>query len=101
MTFNRIKASVVQLQKTVNSASELTQNLNTASKKLTTTDNAIGVLLNDPKGAVQVRTTLNNLEQSSVKLNEDLEAARHNIFLKGYFNDKAKKAKEDSLKKIK
>ncbi|MGZ3822111.1 MAG: MlaD family protein, partial [Mucilaginibacter sp.] len=86
--------------KAVSSASELTQNLNTASKKLTTTDNAIGVLLNDPKGAEQVRTSLNNLQQSSVKLNDDLEAAQHNFFLKGYFKKKAK-AKADSLKNLK
>jgi phospholipid/cholesterol/gamma-HCH transport system substrate-binding protein len=95
-TFNKIRASVAQLQKTVSSASALTENLNTASKKLTTTDNAIGVLLNDPKGAAQVQTTLNNLQQSSVKLNDDLEAAQHNFLLKGFFKKKAK-AKADSL----
>jgi phospholipid/cholesterol/gamma-HCH transport system substrate-binding protein len=97
VTFNKIRASVTQLQKAVTSASTLTENLNQASKKLTTTDNAIGVLLNDPKGAEQVRTSLNNLQQSTIKLNDDLEAAQHNFFLKGYFKKKAK-AKEDSLK---
>ena len=95
-TFNKIRASVAQLQKTVSSASALTENLNTASKKLTTTDNAIGVLLNDPKGATQVQTTLNNLQQSSVKLNDDLEAAQHNFLLRNFFKKKAK-AKADSL----
>jgi phospholipid/cholesterol/gamma-HCH transport system substrate-binding protein len=98
VTFNKIQGAIAQLQKTVNSASELTQNLNTASKKLTTTDNAIGVLLNDPKGAEQVRTSLNNLRQSSIKLNDDLEAAQHNFLLKGFFKKKAK-AQADSLKR--
>lgn len=98
VTFNKIRASVTQLQQAVTSASTLTENLNQASKKLTTTDNVIGVLLNDPKGAEQVRTSLNNLQQSSVKLNDDLEAAQHNFFLKGFFKKRAK-AKEDSLKK--
>lgn len=98
LTFNKLQASVTQLQKTVNSASEFAQNLNTASKKLTTTDNAIGVLLNDPKGAEQVRTSLNNLEKSSVKLNDDLEAAQHNFLLKSFFKKKAK-SQADSLKK--
>lgn len=99
VTFNKIQASIAQLQKTVNSASELTQNLNTASKKLTTTDNALGVLLNDPKGAEQVRTSLNNIQQSSIKLNDDLEAAQHNFLLKGFFKKKAK-AQADSLRKV-
>jgi phospholipid/cholesterol/gamma-HCH transport system substrate-binding protein len=98
VTFNKIQSAVAQLQKTVNSASELTQNLNTASKKLTTTDNALGVLLNDPKGAEQVRTSLNNLQQSSIKLNDDLEAAQHNFLLRNFFKKKAK-AQADSVKK--
>jgi phospholipid/cholesterol/gamma-HCH transport system substrate-binding protein len=98
VTFNKIQGAIAQLQKTVNSASELTQNLNIASKKLTTTDNALGVLLNDPKGAEQVRTSLNNLQQSSIKLNDDLEAAQHNFLLKGFFKKKAK-AQADSLRK--
>lgn len=100
VTFNKLRAAVIQLQQTAANASTLTQNLNNASKKLTTTDNAIGVLLNDPKGAVQVQTTLNYLQQSSVKLNDDLEAAQHNFFLKGFFKKKAK-AEADSLAKIK
>ena len=98
VTFNKIQASIAQLQKTVNSASQLTENLNTASKKLTTTDNAIGVLLNDPKGAEQVRTSLNNIQTGTVKLNETLDAAQHNFFLKGFFKKKAK-AQADSLKR--
>ena len=96
-TFNKLSAAAVQLRKTVATADEFTENMNKASKKLNSTDNALGVLLNDPKGAEQVRTSLNNLQQSSIKLNEDLEAAQHNIFLKGYFKKK-EKAKEDSLK---
>jgi phospholipid/cholesterol/gamma-HCH transport system substrate-binding protein len=96
-TFNRIKAAVTQLQKAVTNANTTVENLNTATKKLTTTDNAIGVLLNDPKGAEQMRSTLNNLQQSSIKLNDDLEAAQHNFLLKGYFKKK-EKAKTDSLK---
>jgi phospholipid/cholesterol/gamma-HCH transport system substrate-binding protein len=96
VTFNRIKLAAMQLQQAANNASVLTSNLNKASNKLNTTDNAIGVLLNDPQGAVKVQTTLNNLQASSVKLNEDLEAVQHNFLLKGFFKKKAK-AKADSL----
>ena len=96
--FNHIKASVVQLQQAANNASTLTDNLNKASNKLNSNDNAMGLLLNDPKAAAQIQSTLNNLQQSSIKLNEDLEAAQHNFLLKGFFKDRAK-AKADSLKK--
>jgi phospholipid/cholesterol/gamma-HCH transport system substrate-binding protein len=77
--FNRIRSAATELQQAANNASVLTSNLNKASNKLNSTDNALGVLLNDPKGAVQVQTTLNNLQQSSIKLNQDLEAAQHNL----------------------
>ena len=97
-TFNRIKNALAQLQQAANNATILTNNLNKASNKLTTTDNTLGELLNDPKGAAQIKSTLNNLQQSSVKLNEDLEAAQSNFLLKGFFKKKAK-AKADSLKK--
>ena len=96
-TFNKIKSAASQLQKAVSNANSTVENLNTATKKLTTTDNALGVLLNDPQGAEQVRTSLKNLRESSVKLNDDLEAAQHNFLLKGYFKKKAK-AQADSLK---
>jgi phospholipid/cholesterol/gamma-HCH transport system substrate-binding protein len=86
------------LQQAAANATVLTNNLNKASNKLTSTDNTLGELLNDPKGAEQIRSTLVNLQQSSVKLNQDLEAAQSNFFLKGFFKKKAQ-AKADSLKK--
>ena len=98
VTFGKIKVAVTQLQNAANNANTITDNLNKATGKLNSTDNAIGVLLNDPKGAEQVRSSLNNLQQGTIKLNEDLEAAQHNFLLKGFFKDKAKKAKADSLK---
>jgi phospholipid/cholesterol/gamma-HCH transport system substrate-binding protein len=98
VVFNRIKASVIQLQQAAASASTLTENLNKASSRLNAKDNAVGVLLNDPKAADQIRSTLNYLQQSSIKLNDDLEAAQHNFLLKGFFKNRAK-AKADSAKR--
>ncbi|MES2064020.1 MAG: MlaD family protein [Bacteroidota bacterium] len=98
ITFNRIRASVGRLKEAADNATILTDNLNKASNKLNTTDNALGVLLNDPKAAVKVQSTLDYLQQSSVKLNDDLEAVQHNFLLKGFFK-KREKAKQDSLKK--
>jgi len=97
-TFNRIKAAAAQLQQAAANASTFTNNLNKATNKLNTTDNAIGVLLNDPKAAAKVQTTLDNLQVSSAKLNETLDAAQHNFLLRGFFKKKAK-AKADSLRK--
>ncbi len=90
MVFAQLRASIAELKQTAANANTLAQNLDRASNKLNTTDNALGVLLNDPKGAEQVRSTLNYLNQSSIKLNDDLEAAQHNFLLKGFFKKRAK-----------
>jgi phospholipid/cholesterol/gamma-HCH transport system substrate-binding protein len=95
--FSKIKATTEQLRLAANSASLITANLNKASGKLTTPDNAIGELLSDPKGAAQVQSILNNLQQSSARLNEDLLALQSNFLLKGFFKKQAK-SKADSLK---
>ncbi|MBW4890651.1 MCE family protein [Mucilaginibacter sp. HMF5004] len=99
--FNQLQASVAQLKKATTNAGTMVENLNRASNKLNTTDNALGVLLNDPKSAAQVKSTLDYLQQSSIKLNDDLEAVQHSFLLKGIFKDKAKreaKAKEEAAK---
>ena len=98
-TYRKLRASVNNLQQTTASAAEMVDNLNKTSSKLNNKDNILNVLLDDPKAAAKVRTSIDYLQQSSIKLNDDLEAAQHNFFLKGFFKDKAKKAKEDSLKK--
>jgi phospholipid/cholesterol/gamma-HCH transport system substrate-binding protein len=96
--FNQIKVAASQLKQAATNAAVLTANLNKAGNKLNTTDNALGLLLNDPLAAKKVQSTLDNLQQSSVKLNEDLEAAQHNFLLRGFFKKQAK-AKADSLRK--
>jgi len=99
VTFNRIRSSVGRLKEAADNAKVLTDNLNKASDKLNSTDNALGVLLNDPKAGAQVKSTINYLQQSSVKLNEDLEAVQSNFLLRGFFKKK-EKAKQDSIKKV-
>lgn len=88
--FNKLQVTADQLQKTAGNASAITENLTKASNKLNSTDNAMGLLLNDAKTADQVKTTMGNLEQSSQKLNDDLEAVQHNFLLRGFFKKKEK-----------
>lgn len=98
VVFARLKTSVKELQKTAASAAVMTDNLSKASGKLNQTDNAAGILLNDPKAAQQVRTIMGNLETSSKKLDEDLEALQHNFFLRGFFKKKAKEDAKEAAK---
>lgn len=92
--FAKLERSTQSLQKLTQSASVMAANLETASGKLKSSDNAAGLLLNDSATAQQVKSIMVNLEKSSKKLDEDLEALQSNFLLRGFFKKRAK----DSLK---
>ena len=94
VVFARLQASVKALEKTAVSAAILTENLNQASNKLNKSDNAAGLLLNDEQTAQQVKAIMQNLQTSSKKLDENLEALQHNFLLRRFFKKKEKEAVE-------
>ena len=64
----------------------------------------LGRLIKDKTIAENINQTIVNLKQSSKGLNDNMEAAKHNFLLKGYFNKKEraaeKKKKEEDDKKL-
>ena len=54
------------------------------------------MLLGYEKTAAGLKTTLDNLQSASKKLDEDLEALQHNFLFRGFFKKKAKKDKEET-----
>jgi phospholipid/cholesterol/gamma-HCH transport system substrate-binding protein len=102
IVFNRLRSSVINLKEIAQSAEAIVDNLNKASSNLNTslnsTSSPLGVLLNDSKAAADLQTTLTNLNLSSEKLDDDLEAMQHNFLLRGYFR-KHPKEKADTTHK--
>ncbi|MCX6257281.1 MAG: MCE family protein, partial [Bacteroidia bacterium] len=96
VVFNTVKASVLQLKQIADTASAFISNLKQAGSNPNTT---IGMMLHDKESGTRLKEIIKNLESSSVKLNEDLEAAQHNFLLRGYFKKKTKAGKINSSEK--
>ncbi len=96
VVFKSIKASVTQLQQMADTATAFISNLKQAEKNPNT---ALGVLIHDEESGARLKGTIKNIESSSVKLNDDLEAVQHNFLLRGFFRKKAKEQGKNSPEK--
>ena len=98
--FNSLRQTVSNLQNVADQSKQVMSNLqgvtNTLNAGINNKNAPAGMLLSDEKAAAGLKITLQNLQSASKKLDEDLEAAQHNILLRGFFKKKAKKDKEDS-----
>ncbi len=90
VVFNSIKASVLYVQQMADTATVIISGL---KKAVGNRNTSVGVMLHDEAAGTQLRSIIKNIETSTKKLDEDLEAAQHSIFLKGFFKDNAKKEK--------
>jgi phospholipid/cholesterol/gamma-HCH transport system substrate-binding protein len=89
-----IRTTIGKLNETVSSANVMVNNLKTTTASLNSnTTSPLGVLLHDEKTASNLKGTLQNLESSTEKLDENMEALRSNFLFRRYFK---KKAKEES-----
>jgi phospholipid/cholesterol/gamma-HCH transport system substrate-binding protein len=91
VVFNSIREFAQRLKQIADTTAMLVTQLKTISSDSTT---SIGVLLHNKETGANLKETLKNLESSSKKLDEDLEAAQHSWPLKKGF----KKMEKDSLK---
>lgn len=82
-TFDNVKA-------VSRNAASMSKNLEEVVKKLNNKDNAVGLVLTDTAFADKLRVTVANAKSASIKLDENLEAMRHNFLFRRYFKKKEK-----------
>jgi phospholipid/cholesterol/gamma-HCH transport system substrate-binding protein len=88
---------------TVDNAAIITDELAEFSYKINSGKGTLSKLLSDEKMGQKLDASLSNLESGTKGFNENMEAAKHNFLLKGYFNKKKKDdaKKQDELQKEK
>jgi phospholipid/cholesterol/gamma-HCH transport system substrate-binding protein len=91
-TFPAITASVFRLEQMVDTAAVFMNNLKEISGNPNT---PVGVFLQNEQSGTQIKQVIDNLESSTYKLDEDLEALQHNFLFRRYFKKKAKKEAAD------
>jgi phospholipid/cholesterol/gamma-HCH transport system substrate-binding protein len=102
LIFSKLRATVTKLENIADSSQSVITNFkattSTINMGLKSSTTPAGLLLNDEHSANQIKMTLENLQSASKKLDEDLEADKHNFLLRGYFRKQARKTKADSTR---
>lgn len=90
-------AIMESLQITADNAAIATGEITEILAKVNEGKGSLGKLINDDSMAKDLDATMTNLKTSTKKLDENMEAAKHNFLLRGYFK-KQKKAEERKKK---
>ena len=89
--FNQTLGNV---KKVSTSAATMAKSIETITTKMNNKDNAVGVLLADTVFSNDLKAVMKNSEKASYKLDENMEALKHNFLTRGYFRRKAKQEKK-------
>lgn len=103
LTKDNVFAFMESLQKTAAKTEVASNQLGEIMTKINSGQGPIGMLIQDTTTAANISETLFNLKESSIGLNQNMEALKHNIFFRGYFRKKAKeeeKLENDSIQKM-
>nr|WP_315165795.1 MlaD family protein [uncultured Flavobacterium sp.] len=95
---NDVKTIIRNLEKSSSQIDKVVNNLNNTILNVKDGKGSLNYLANDPELVRKIDSTMTNINQASFRLNEDLEALKHNFLFRGYFK-KQEKARLKEQKK--
>lgn len=90
---NSLQGALVNLEASTNEFAKFTKSMNNGK-------GVLSKLVSDEQMGIKLDSTMSNLQAGTKGLSENMEAAKHNFLLKGYFNKK-EKAEEKKLEELK
>jgi len=88
---NKIKNMATNLDKSTNELNKAITNFDATVINIKEGKGAINYLSNNPELVQKIDSTMTNINEASVKLNENMEALKHNFLFRGYFKKQEKK----------
>lgn len=98
ITKENVFAFMESLQKTAAKTEVASNELGEIMTKINNGEGAIGMLLKDTSIVNNIDETIVNLKESSIGLNENMEALKHNFLFRGYYRKKAKEEEKIRIK---
>ena len=97
VTKENVFAFMESLQKTASKTEVASNQLGEIMTKINSGEGAIGMLLKDTSIVNNIDETIINLKESSIGLNENMEALKHNFLFRRYYRRQDKKAEKEQL----
>lgn len=105
VVFANLRSTATQLSAVAGHADSVMQNLRGATeglqRDLRNPATPAGLLLHDEKTAQALKATIRNLQTSTEKLDENMEALQHNFLLRGFFRKRDKREAKEAAQQAK
>ena len=89
----KIKMAISNIQQLSDSLIEVSGDLKQITRKINNSEGAVGTILTDTLFAGQLKETMLHLKNSSISLEQNLEALKSNFLFRRYFKKQEKEAK--------
>ncbi len=93
-----LRTTVENITQTSEEINKVIINLNQTILNVKEGKGTLNYLANDPKLVKQIDSTMTNVNEASYRLNENLEAMKHNFLFRGYFRKLEREQKKNTPK---
>ena len=88
---NNLVSTMKKLKETSNELNTVSGQLSRTMQQVNSGKGAVNMLLTDSSFSVNMQQSMHNIKSASEKMDEDMEALKHNFLTKRYFKKQAKK----------